>query len=95
MWEILKIGRGYIMPKVHLTSISVQNEVAIKVYKHISVDYPREKLCKLMGYSLGTHRNRKRDPESFTLRELRIMYKLSDAPDEVFLRMLRDDKHKR
>lgn len=83
------------MPKVNLTSISVQNEVVQKVYRHISVDYPRERLCKLMGYSLSTHRNRKRDPESFTLRELRILYKLSDASDEVFLRMLRDDKHKR
>ena len=49
MWEILKKGRGYIMPKVHLTSISVQNEVALKVYKHISVDYPREKLVIYQG----------------------------------------------
>lgn len=42
-----------------------------------------------MGYSAATDVNRMHDPELFTLRELRILYKEAKLPDEEFMKMIR------
>lgn len=84
------------MPKVTLTKNQRLNEEMSRIYRHITSDFPkREKLCALMGYSLGTHRNRKRDPGTFTLDELRVAYKLSNVSDMEFMKIIREEKDAR
>lgn len=84
------------MPKVTLTKTQKLNEAMSRIYRHISSDFPqREKLCSLMGYSVSTHQNRKKDPGTFTLEELRIAYKLSDVSDMEFMKIIREEKDAR
>ena len=45
-----------------------------------------------MGYSDATDCNRLKAPEFFTLRELRILYKEAQLPDEEFMKMIREEK---
>lgn len=83
------------MPKCLIGRNAKLDEVAKKIYRHVKADYPLKKLSDLMGYSISTHKNRGDDPGKFTLDQLRILYKLSDATDTEFLRMIREDKDAR
>lgn len=79
------------MPKVNLGR-DVLNEEARKFYIYVRSCVSKEKLCKLMGYTPRTDTNRMNIPENLTLKELRVLYREANLPDEVFMRMIREEK---
>ena len=83
------------MPKVTIGKTAKLDEMARKIYRHVKADYTLDKLLPIMGYSAKTHSLRMRNPGDFTLSQLRTVYRLSDATDEEFLQMIREDKDAR
>lgn len=82
------------MPKVNLNRDAPLNEAAKKIYCFFSTGISENKACKIMGYSKATHYNRQKNPEQFTLGELRTLYREANLPDEVFMRMIREEPTK-
>lgn len=82
------------MPKVNLNRDAPLNEAAKQFYEYVRAGLTRKQLYKIMGYSHTTDCQRVKKPEFFTLRELRILYREANLPDEVFLRMIREDPEK-
>lgn len=80
------------MPKVRLSRDAVLNDAAKRFYHFFRAGKSKTQICKLMGYSPSTDMNRIHNPEFFTLRELRILYKEAQLPDEEFMKMIREDK---
>ena len=70
------------MPKVKLNRDAPLNEAAKRFYHFFRAGKSKSQICKLMGYSDATDCNRLKAPEFFTLRELRILYKEAQLPDE-------------
>lgn len=79
------------MPKVSIGKNSKLNDSARKIYSFFCTGISDEQVCKIMGYSRPTHYKRMKNPEQFTLEEIRILYRESKLPDEVFMRMIRED----
>lgn len=77
------------MPKVNLNRDAPLNEAAKRFYHFVRSGMSKKQICKLMGYSAATDVNRMHDPELFTLKELRILYKEAKLPDEEFMKMIR------
>ena len=80
------------MPKVKLNRDAPLNEAAKRFYHFFRAGKSKSQICKLMGYSDATDCNRLKAPEFFTLRELRILYKEAQLPDEEFMKMIREEK---
>lgn len=80
------------MPKVKLNRDAPLNEAAKRFYHFFRAGKSKTQICKLMGYSDATDCNRLKAPEFFTLRELRILYKEAQLPDEEFMKMIREEK---
>lgn len=79
------------MPKVTLNKNAPLDEAARKVYGFFSSGISDERACKIMGYTRTTHYRRINHPDSFTLAELRTLYRETKLPDEVFMRMIREE----
>lgn len=77
------------MPKVNLNRDAPLNEAAKRFYRFVRAGKDKAQICKLMGYSAATDVNRMHDPEFFTLRELRVLYREAKLPDEEFMKMIR------
>jgi hypothetical protein len=80
------------IPKVKLNRDAPLNEAAKRFYHFFRAGKSKAQICKLMGYSDATDCNRLKAPEFFTLRELRILYKEAQLPDEEFMKMIREEK---
>nr|DAT31875.1 MAG TPA: hypothetical protein [Caudoviricetes sp.] len=80
------------MPKVKLNRDAPLNEATKRFYHFFRAGKSKAQICKLMGYSDATDCNRLKAPEFFTLRELRILYKEAQLPDEEFMKMIREEK---
>lgn len=80
------------MPRVRLNRDAALNDAAKRFYHFFRAGKSKAQICKMMGYSPSTDANRIRDPEFFTLRELRILYKETQLSDEEFMKMIREDK---
>jgi hypothetical protein len=78
------------MPKVNIRKTSSMDRAVQSVHRDLRQQLTVKGLCKYMGYSPNTDTDRVKHPEDFTIRQLRIMYKLSDMGDEAFLKMIRD-----
>ena len=79
------------MPKVNLNRNAKLNDASRKVYNFFCTGISDDQACRIMGYSKPTHYKRLKNPEKFTLDELRILYREAKLPDEVFLRMIREE----
>lgn len=77
------------MPRVNLNRDAPLNEAAKRFYLFVRSGKSKSQICKLMGFSAGTDCNRINDPEFFTLRELRILYREARLSDEEFMKMIR------
>lgn len=75
-----------------LSKVAKLNNAAIAFYKYLLGNRDYKEVCKIMGYCHTTHHKRLKEPESFTLKELRIIYREAQLPDEVFMRMIREEK---
>lgn len=79
------------MPKVNVNRDAPLNAAAQKVYQYFQAGLAEKQICRIMGYDRSTHYRRMKRPEQFTLAELRILYREAKLPDEVFMRMIRED----
>lgn len=79
------------MPKVVLSTQGL-DEAYRKILKHLLVDTPPSKLCKLLGISSSCLSSRRRRPELTTLRELRILSRTRRITDEQILSIIREEK---
>ena len=79
------------MPKVNINRNAKLNDAARKVYGFFRTGITDNQACRIMGYSKPTHYKRMQNPEQFTLGELRILYREAKLPDEVFMRMIREE----
>ena len=82
------------MPKVTLSKSQSLNKNAILLYKHFASEHSYSEICKIMGYSRETHYNRRKNPEDFTLAQLRTLYKEAHLTDSEFMAMVRLEKDK-
>lgn len=79
------------MPKVNINRNAKLNDAARKVYGFFRSGLSDDQACKIMGFEKATLYRRQKNPEQFTLGELRILYMEAKLPDEVFMRMIRED----
>ncbi len=79
------------MPKVNINRNAKLNDAARKVYGFFRSGLSDDQTCKIMGFEKATLYRRQKNPEQFTLGELRILYREANLPDEVFMRMIRED----
>ena len=79
------------MPKVNINRNAKLNDAARKIYGFFHTCLSDDQVCRIMGYSKPTHYKRLKNPEQFTLGELRIIYREAKLPDEVFMRMIREE----
>ena len=79
------------MPKVNINRNAKLNDAARKVYGFFRTGITDNQACKIMGYSKTTLYKRQKNPEQTTLGELRILYREAKLPDEVFMRMIREE----
>lgn len=79
------------MPKVNISRTAKLDDASRKVYSFFCAGISDDQACKIMGYSRPTHYKRQKNPEQFTLGELRILYREAKLPDEVFMRMIREE----
>ena len=80
------------MPKVNLNRDAPLNEAAKRFYCFVRAGKNKNQICKIMGFSATTDCNRINNPEFFTLRELRILYREAKRSDEEFMKMIREEK---
>lgn len=79
------------MPKVNISRNAKLNDAARKVYGYFCAGISDDQACRIMGYSRPTHYKRLKNPEQFTLGELRTLFREAKLPDEVFMRMIREE----
>lgn len=79
------------MPKVNISRTAKLDDAFRKVYSFFCAGISDDQACKIMGYSKPTHYKRQKHPEQLTLGELRILYREAKLPDEVFMRMIREE----
>ena len=81
------------MPKVKLGTVELDDNYRYYL-KHIMVDIPGKKLCKLLNLSEGCLYAHRRRPELVTVRELRILRSAGHITDEQILSIIRkEDRH--
>ena len=79
------------MPKVNLNRDAPLNEAAKRFYCFVRAGKNKNQICKL-GFSATTDCNRINNPDLFTLKELRILYREAKLSDEEFMKMIREEK---
>ena len=77
------------MPKVNIGT-KVLDDRYRHTMRHVLVDTPTKKLCKVLGISESCLYARKRKPEDATLRELRILRRTGRITDEQILAFIRE-----
>lgn len=78
------------MPKVKLGTQELDDNYRY-VMKHVIVDTPVKKLCKLLSLSESAVYKHKRIPDLVTLRELRILRQTGRITDEQILGFIRKE----
>lgn len=78
------------MAKVMLGSRGLDEEYR-KIMKHVMIDTPRDKLCKVLGVSESCLYKHIRQPELVKLGELRALRKTGRITDEQILAMVREE----
>ena len=76
------------MPKITLSTQKLDDNFR-KIMKHIMIDTPRDKLCKVLGVSESCLYKHIRQPELVKLGELRALRKTGRITDEQILAMVR------
>lgn len=77
------------MPKVTLTRSDVLNTAASNITIAIAQIKGTDKFAQALGFAPRTYFSRKDHPESYTLDELRSLYRLGKLTDEEFMTMIR------
>ena len=78
------------MPKITLSTQKLDDNFH-KIMKHIMIDTPRDKLCKVLGVSESCLYKHIRQPELVKLGELRALRKTGRITDEQILAMVREE----
>lgn len=78
------------MPKVKLGTVELDDTYR-HIMRHIIVDTPVKKLCKILNLSESCLYLHKRRPELVTIRELRILRQTGRMTDEQILAVIRKE----
>lgn len=78
------------MPKVNLGNQELDDNYRYYL-RHMMVDTPKVKLCKLLGISSTCLYNHRKRPELLTVRELRIYRSTGRMTDEQILSIIRKE----
>lgn len=78
------------MPKVALGNQKIDAEYR-RIMKHVMIDTPREKICKVLNISESCLYKHIRNPDLVKLSEIRALRRTGRITDEQILMIVRED----